>query len=360
MNIPNRSFVNQVVSGFFLLMESHRRGLKQWVIGLLEVVICADAALLMEGSISVDRFLSVLPVFRGLRQGYTPRLEILLEPDANTHEPYSTSIAHSLRRRQNFTVMNLNPSPIPPNFPKNTFCGFLRHDFRMGENAVTLIEPRNPKPGRRWVWRAEFFDAFPAFPLEMLERGWWFGYMNVGNTFGCPSAMARFDVFYKEMTEEYGFHKRPVLEGLSRGGLYVYNWAATHPSTVGLVYGDNPVCDFKSWPGGKGQGPGSMTDWAELLQCYGFPSEQEALDWPGNPVDNLTPLVKAGIPLVHVYGDADEVVPWEENTRVMAGRAEALGAKIQLFRKPGCRHHPHGPEDPAVLADWILEHTLDE
>ena len=69
----------------------------------------------------------------------------------------------------------------------------------MGGNAVIVIEPNNPAPGQRWVWRAEFFDVFPAFNLEMLERGWWIAYMNVGNTFGCPAAMERFDVFYKEM-----------------------------------------------------------------------------------------------------------------------------------------------------------------
>ncbi|MFA6176089.1 MAG: alpha/beta hydrolase [Phycisphaerae bacterium] len=249
-------------------------------------------------------------------------------------------------------------SQIRPNFPGNTYRGFQRHDFQIGENSVIIVEPKNPMPGQRWVWRAEFFDAFPTFDLEMLERGWWIGFMNVGNTFGCPSAMARFDVFYKEMTEKYGFHKKPVLEGLSRGGLYVYNWASNHTASVGLIYGDNPVCDFKSWPGGKGNGPGSVGDWTDLFQCYGFNSEQEALAWPTNPVDNLAPIVKAGIPLVHVYGDADEVVPWEENTQVMAKRAAALGARIQLYRKPGCRHHPHGPDDPVVLADWILANTL--
>ena len=255
-------------------------------------------------------------------------------------------------------MMNSDHTQIQPNFPGNTYRSYRRYDFQIGENNVIIVEPKNPIPGQRWVWRAEFFDAFPAFDLEMLERGWWLVYMNVGNTFGCPSAMARFDAFYKELTENYGFHKKPILEGLSRGGLYVYNWAANHTANVGLIYADNPVCDFKSWPGGKGKGPGSVSDWVDLFQCYGFPSEQEALAWRTNPVDNLAPIVKAGIPLVHVYGNADEVVPWEENTKVMAERAEALGGAIKLFMKPGCLHHPHGPEDPAVLADWVIERAL--
>ncbi|MBN8708744.1 MAG: hypothetical protein BGO12_13945 [Verrucomicrobia bacterium 61-8] len=246
-----------------------------------------------------------------------------------------------------------------PAFPANTYCGYLRHDFQLDETTITLVEPREPVPGRRWVWRAEFFDAFPAFDLEMLRRGWWLAYMNVGNTFGCPSAMDRFDLFYEELTGRYGFHRRPVLEGLSRGGLYVYNWAARNPGKVGLIYADNPVCDFKSWPAGRGSGPGSVEDWAALLRCYEFASEDEALSWRGNPLDQVETIVRAGIPLVHVYGDADEVVPWEENTGAMAGRVQALGGSIQTFCKPGALHHPHGPESPAELADWVIARARD-
>lgn len=246
-----------------------------------------------------------------------------------------------------------------PEFPQNTYHGFIRHDFKLDDNDVIIIEPENPVPGRRWVWKAEFFNAFPAFDLEMLARGWWLAFINVGNTFGCPAAMKRFSVFHREMTEKYKFHKRPVLEGLSRGGLYIYNWAADNTDKVGLVYGDNPVCDFKSWPGGKGKGPGSEDNWHDLIKCYEFTSESEAMAWPKNPVDNVAPLVKAGIPLVHVYGDADEIVPWDENTKVIAERVKALRGDIKLFCKPGCKHHPHGPDDPAVLADWVLTNVLD-
>lgn len=245
-----------------------------------------------------------------------------------------------------------------PRFPLNSYRGYTRYDFQMGGNAVTMVKPKRAVPGRRWVWRAEFFDAFPALDLEMLARGWWLAYMNVGNTFGCPSAMRRFDAFHAELTATYGFHARPVLEGLSRGGLYVYNWAADNVEKVGLILADNAVCDFRSWPGGKGKGPGNPGDWMELQRCYGFASEAEALAWTKNPVDNIAPVVQAGIPLVHLFGDADEVVPWEENTKILAERVEALGGAINLIRKPGCKHHPHGPDDPSGLADWILANTL--
>ena len=35
--------------------------------------------------------------------------------------------------------------------------------------------------------------------------------------------------------------------------------------------------------------------------------EKEASAFAGNPVDGLAPLAKAGVPLIHVVGDADPV-----------------------------------------------------
>ena len=241
----------------------------------------------------------------------------------------------------------------------DTYHGFPRQDETIDGRPVTIVEPRGPAKRRRWVWRAEFLDSFPAFDLEMLERGWYLVYMNVGNTFGCPSAMAHFDELYRELAVGRGFHPRPLLEGLSRGGLYVYAWAASNPGKVGLIYGDNPVCDFRSWPGGRGTGPGSAADWEELKASYGFGSDAEALAWPGNPVDRLEPIVKAGIPVIHVFADADEAVPWEENTGELAERIRSLGGRIELWRKPGRRHHPHGPDSPAALASWVIERSLE-
>ena len=53
---------------------------------------------------------------------------------------------------------------------------------------------------------------------------------------------------------------------------------------------------------------GSINDWNELLRCYHFADEAEALAWPYNSVDQVSTLVQAGIPLVQSLGDADEVV----------------------------------------------------
>jgi len=73
-------------------------------------------------------------------------------------------------------------------------------------------------------------------------------------------------------------------------------------------------------------------------------------------VDNLEPLAKARVPLLHVYGEADTVVPWEENTGIVVERYRKLGGTIKLIPKPGIAHHPHGLADPTPIVEFILKH----
>lgn len=235
--------------------------------------------------------------------------------------------------------------------------GFASHAIEVDGHAVQVVVPKEPAPGRPWVWHGEFFGHKPAPDIALLNRGFHCVYVRVPNQLGAPSAVAAWNAVYQQLTQRHGLAKKPALVGLSRGGLYCYNWAAANPESVACIYGDAPVCDFKSWPGGKGIGPGSPRDWQLVLERYGFASEAEALAYGKNPVDNLAPLAKAGVPLLHVYGDADEVVPWQENTGLVAERYRALGGSVTLICKPGVKHHPHGLTDPTPIVDFIVRHA---
>lgn len=240
---------------------------------------------------------------------------------------------------------------------KDDYNGYYRYTFEVDGCECYIVEPKIPREGKQWVWKAEFFSAFPAFELKMLEKGFYVAFITVGNTFGAPSALKHWDVFYKEMTGKFGFNKHAILLGLSRGGLYVYNWAAKNTDKVACIYADNAVCDFKSWPGGKGKGPGSPGDWKELLKTYGFASEQDALNFRANPIDNLEALAKAKIPLIHAVGTDDEIVPVEENTDKLEKKYKELGGHIEVIRHPG-KHHPHGLSNPTPVIDFIMHHGI--
>ncbi len=239
----------------------------------------------------------------------------------------------------------VDPTGARAAFPgtKSTFHGFDQYNFE--------LEGRGCK-----VWRAQFWGHEPQVDIALLERGYHVVHAVAGNALGSPAAMAHWDALYEYLRFEHLFADRAVLEGMSRGGLYVFNWAARHPDKVVCIYADNPVCDFKSWPGGKGVGKGSPNDWQHCLELYGM-TEEEALGYQGNPIDNLKPLAEAKIPLLHVVGDADVVVPVAENTAIVEERYKALGGTIEVIHKPGSGHHPHCLKDPKPIVDFILKHN---
>jgi pimeloyl-ACP methyl ester carboxylesterase/lysophospholipase L1-like esterase len=233
--------------------------------------------------------------------------------------------------------------------------GYERIDFRFEGHPALLVRPKSPAPGKPWIWRTEFFGHEPQADLALLERGFHVAYLDLQDLYGAPVAMSAMDRFHTHLSEEHGLSNRMVLEGFSRGGLYAFNWGALRPLLVAGIYVDAPVCDFKSWPGGKGKGPGSAGDWQKLLKAYGFKSEDEALAWKMNPVDRLEPLAKAGVPVFAVIGDADEVVPVSENIDRVEKRYRELGGPIEVIRKPGGKHHPHSLKDPAPIVDFAVK-----
>ena len=250
-------------------------------------------------------------------------------------------------------------SHLAPQFPgtRSLWFGFERFDFEVDGKPVLVVAPKHEAPGRPWAWHGEFFGHKPNPDVALLGRGFHVVHMSLPDMLGAPEAVKHWDALYTELAGQYGFAKKAALVGLSRGGLYVYNWAAANPDQVACIYGDAPVCDFKSWPGGFGKGKRSDHDWDLVLEGYKFKSDAEARAYDKNPVDNLTPLARAKVPLLHVYGDADEVVPWQENTGLIAERYRKLGGDITLIAKPGGRHHPHGLDDSTPIVDFIWRHA---
>lgn len=230
-----------------------------------------------------------------------------------------------------------------------------RLDFVHEGRAALLVRPKSAAPGKPWIWRTEFFGHEPQADIALLGKGFHVAYLDMQNLYGAPVAMEAMDGFHAHLVRAHGLSNKVVLEGFSRGGLYAFNWGARRPDLTAGIYVDAPVCDFKSWPGGKGKGPGSAADWQRLLKAYGFKSEEEALAWKSNPVDNLEPLAKAGVPILAVIGAADEVVPVEENIDLLEKRLKELGGKIEVIRKPGGKHHPHSLKDPAPIVDFVLK-----
>lgn len=238
----------------------------------------------------------------------------------------------------------------------NNWNGFEIIEFKFNGVDAKIVFPKKSNPSRKWIWRTQFWAHEPQTDIALLNQGFHVVYVDVVDLYGNQVAVNRLSDFYTFLIKNFGLNKKTVLEGMSRGGLDAFNWASENTDKIFCIYVDAPVCDIKSWPGGLGKGQGSKNDWEKCLKAYDL-TELSVQDFKGIPLDNCIKLAKAKIPIISVCGDADTVVPFEENSQKLAEIYRAAGGKIELIVKKGIGHHPHSLKDPKPIVDFILKHT---
>jgi hypothetical protein len=204
--------------------------------------------------------------------------------------------------------------------PLFTGC-YDRYEFNLPgvEGAITVIVPATTAPGTPWVLRADFVDRDAKVDLALLAKG--FHIVTGPVPFnGDGPTRKDWDVLYKYLTDQ-GFSRKPVMQGAGGAAGDAYAWAIENPDKVSCIYGENPVLRSKM----------SKTP----------------------PLDNLAPLAKAGVPLLHVCGSLD---PWlADNTRVAEKRYLELGGQISIILNEGEGHYPLGPKDTKPVVDFITQ-----
>jgi pimeloyl-ACP methyl ester carboxylesterase len=109
----------------------------------------------------------------------------------------------------------------------------------------------------------------------------------------------------------------------------LYNWAVEHASSVACIAGIYPVCNLTSYPGLN-----------KACGAYGLTEEQLSAGLTRhNPIDRLESLAKAQVPIFHIHGDRDTVVPLEKNSGELAQRYRQLGGPITLRVIEGQGHN---------------------
>lgn len=263
---------------------------------------------------------------------------------------HPSGLGASLIAQRLYEVVARNPIEVI------NFYGFPLTQFKLNGIDCKLVRPKKPAKGMPWVWRARFWGHEPQTDIALLERGFHIAYCDVSNLFGNQEAVERWNTFYALMTEK-GLSKKVALEGMSRGGLIIYNWAEQNPEKVACVYADAPVLDGKSWPGGLGKGKGSPEDWERFKSAYGLNSEADIKNFKGNPIQKIKSIVQGGYPMLHVCGETDEIVPIDENTVLFEKGIQEYGGEIETVYKPDNGHHPHSLKNPKSIVDFILRAT---
>ena len=196
-----------------------------------------------------------------------------------------------------------------------------RYSFELSgvEGPITVIAPNAAASGKPWVLRSEFVSRDAAVDLALLAKGFHIVTGPVPFNADGPS-LAHWNAVYAHLIE-HGFSRKPVLEGAGRAAGDVYAWAIENPEKVSCIYGENPV-----------------------LQS--FMSKTPLLE-------NLAPLAKAGVPLLHVCGSLDPAL--ETQTRQVEKRYRDLGGAITVILKEDEGHYPLAPKNPKSVVDFIAE-----
>jgi lysophospholipase L1-like esterase/dienelactone hydrolase len=275
---------------------------------------------------------------------------------------HPSSLGGTLISKRLYELVKLETDKRSPIFERikeqkvmSSYYGYACADFAYKNRNCKVVSPKKMADGQPWIWRARFWGHEPQTDIALLERGFHLVYMDVAEMYGNEKSVKLWNQFYDYM-QNVGMAKKVVLEGMSRGGIYAYNWALQNPNKVAAVYADAPVLDMKSWPGGLGKGPGNKNDWTLFKNDFNL-TEEQAKNFKNSPLDNAELIAKGGYPMLHVVGDADEVVPVDENTNPFEVRIKNAGGDITVIHKKGIGHHPHSLANPTPIVDFILKST---
>jgi hypothetical protein len=134
--------------------------------------------------------------------------------------------------------------------------------------------------------------------------------------------LQEWNVHYTYLIDQ-GFSTKPIMEDVGGAAGDAYAWAIENPDKVSCIYAENPV----------------LRSSMSKIQ----------------PLDNLSPLAKASVHLLHVCGRLD---PWlETQTRVTQSRYQELGGRITVIIKEGEGHYPLASRGPQPVVDFIINNV---
>lgn len=226
---------------------------------------------------------------------------------------------------------------------------FKMETFEFEERTAHIIYP-DGEPNGKIVFKTEYLNAFPNFEIEMLKRGYYLCFIDHRNRWATDEEIDITADFIKYAAEKLKASQKCIFVGMSCGGLQATKLAELYPELVAVLYLDAPVLNILSMAC-----LGEFKDekfWRELVSCYGF-SRSTVVNFRKSPIDNMKPLIENNIPIIMLYGNADNVVIYEENGKVLENFYKENGGEIKVIAKSMVGHHPHGLSDPTPIIEFV-------
>ena len=278
--------------------------------------------------------------------------------EENSARPILLQGHHNQVKFRNFWIQEIHASEsgkdhsIPQITTSLKTLPLRGESFQLDGQDAFVMMPKGIKRGQKipWVWYAPTLKGLPAKSEswmfeQFLESGIAIAGIDVGESYGSPNGTARFDEFYQYLTTSRNFAEKPCLLARSRGGLMLYNWAVENSGSVSGIAGIYPVCNLESYPGLE-----------RACNAYDLDAQEMKMYIKShNPIDKLASLAKNQIPIFHIHGDNDKVVPLDQNSLIVKQRMEQLDSKVQLEVVAGRGHDMwEGWFKSQTLVDFVL------
>ena len=260
-------------------------------------------------------------------------------------QPFDSEFDIFRNLKQKFTVSN--------------FKGYAAASFQLNGRECKVVKPKKVAAGRPWIWRARFWAHEPQTDIALLERGFHLVYCDQSELMGNKQAIDNWNQFYTLLTNA-GLGKKAILEGMSRGAVYVFNWAAENADKVAGVYVDNPLLDCKAMftgPDGKEKPDNEVS--IGIMKSFQV-TRTQMKDFKESPIDKVDKIVKGNYPILILCAELDEAAVNAQNAFPFEKKVKELGGNITVIEKKGFKHHPHSFPNPALIVDFILKATSND
>ena len=230
---------------------------------------------------------------------------------------------------------------------EDMWYGYRRTKFEFKGRKAWVVEPScTPKKGIPWTWTMQWAEAFvdrTGVP-DLLAKGYPHVTLDVFDTRMDENGLKACAEFQDFLVKELGFVKKCNLIGMSWGGFFSTRYAAAYPQNVRRIYLDAPLLNF------DGFNAMAIGPWAASA-----PADGKWTADPRMPVNLAPQVVKGDIPVLLLYGGQDQTVPPASNAELFAARFKAAGGRIDVEKRGGFGHHPHGvdPNKTARIVNFV-------